>query len=546
MLLVATTSFVAAAPSAAQPAPDTSPTLAPIPPATTPSEPAPPAATTSEPTPPAATASAPETAAPAAQPAAQKTPTAKPSAAETTPAAPSSTQDADAKTTPSDALPAPQDYERRGDRKTKPDEARGLAEPEPPEPEDAYLLLPRALLFAPKFVLSVAYLPIRGALTLVDRHHLVEHTEDLLYNDERTAAVYPAGSYQTGYGLSYGVGAFHENLFGHQEEISGEARYGGLYQQAYKASFEAERLAGTALWLEVDTRWEAKPALLFFGIGNRSLRPAVANADPRDIAVATRHRENRFMANLTAGRVYGQQGDRSRVGVNALFNARNYGPEERSFSQPSIETVYDTSQLVGFDDGVTVLEVTPLFVYDSRDSEGFTSTGNYFEAFGGHTVPISDNADFWHYGATFATFFDLYQHSRVLSLRAVAESVHGKDDEIPFSDLIKLGGPDRLRGYRLDRFRDKHAVAATAEYRYPIHELIAGELFFEAGTVGSTYSEMFDRDGLESIRYGGGMGFVFHNEEKTYFKLEGAYGEGFVFVFATDPLQAFARRHKRL
>jgi outer membrane protein assembly factor BamA len=454
------------------------------------------------------------------------------------------TQQSSSRSSESRELPAPQDYGSPDARKTRPDAARGLEDGEAFEPEDAYLLLPRALLFAPKFVLSVAYLPIRGALTLVDRYHLVEHTEDLLYNDERTAAIYPTASYQTGYGLSYGVAAFHEDVFGHAEEISGEARYGGLYQQAYKASFEAERTGGSLLWLELDARWEAKPALLFFGIGNRSLSSTATNADPRDVAVATRHRERRFMANATLGSVYGKIGSRSHFGVNALFNVRDYGSEERSFSEPSIEEVYDTALIPGFDDGATVLEITPLFSYDTRDTEGFTSSGNYFEIFGGHTLPVTDDADFWHYGATFATFFDLYKGSRVLSLRAVVEAVHGHD--VPFSDLIKLGGPERLRGFELDRFRDKHAVVATAEYRYPIHELIAGELFFDAGTVGSHYADMFDADGLDLIRYGGGMGFVFHNEEKTYFKIEGAYGEDFVFFFATDPLQAFARRHKRL
>ena len=125
-----------------------------------------------------------------------------------------------------------------------------------------------------------------------------------------------------------------------------------------------------------------------------------------------------------------------------------------------------TSTIPGFDDGSDVFELGPVFVYDSRDNEATTSRGVYLDTFGGHTIPAGENAEFWHYGATFATFIDLYHRSRVLSLRGLVEAVHGKNDEIPFSDLARLGGPVRLRGYQLDRFRDKIATLATIEYRY--------------------------------------------------------------------------------
>jgi outer membrane protein assembly factor BamA len=208
--------------------------------------------------------------------------------------------------------------------------------------------------------------------------------------------------------------------------------------------------------------------------------------------------------------------------------------------------VYDTSQINGFEDGVDVLEFSPTFIYDSRDTEAITSKGVYLDMFGGYALPTSFDEGFWHYGATLATFINLYQQSRTLSVRALLEGVQGDGEDIPFSDLVRLGGPMRLRGYQLDQFRDNLAAVGTLEYRYPVHERLSGELFVDAGRVGRDYPEVFDRDGLRDFNYGAGLGFVFHDSEKVNFKIEAAYGDGFYCFFSSDPVDHFRDKHKRL
>lgn len=416
------------------------------------------------------------------------------------------------------------------------------------EPEDVYLFLPRLLLYPPNLALKLVALPLRGAAILIDRYHLIEHTKDILYNDARTAGVLPAFAYRSGYGLSYGVKAFHDNVFGNDEEINVAAGYGGMYDQFYGMSFVGEQIAHTPLWVEARAGYEIKPALFFYGIGNEPVSDPTPGVGPFEAAVATRFKEQRWLGKLTVGASIGELGDRSLAGITALFNRRNFGNEERAenFSEPSIEEIYDTSQIPGFDTGSQVLELTPTFVYDSRDKEVTTSKGIYLDMFGGHTVPVDDSADFWHYGAAFATFIDLYQRTRVLSIRAVLEAVHGDDEDIPFADLMKLGGPTSLRGYQLDRFRGKISARGTLEYRYPVHQMVAGEVFLDAGRVGHDYADVFDREGLEEFHFGGGLGFVFHDEEKIFFKAEAAYGEELLFFLSTDPLRTFRSRHERL
>ncbi len=471
-----------------------------------------------------------------ATPAAASTPTAT-----AAPAAPPEGDDDDPLATP------PQDYATRGLRPPgDPEQARGWAQPPSTEPEDYYLLVPRILLFPPNLVLKLVAMPIRGAAILIDRYHLIEHTKDILYNDARTAGVLPAFGYQTGYGFTYGLKAFHNDLFGNDEELNVAAAFGGIFVQGYGASFVGDQIAHTPLWIEARAAYELKPALFFQGIGNEPVPDSTPGVGPRESDVATRFREGRAMGTLTLGASIGDKGDRSLVGVTGLFNQREFDSERKEFDEPSIETVYDTSQIQGFDEGATVLEVTPTFVYDSRNYEATPSEGVYLDLFGGHTAPITSDADYWHYGAAFATFIDLYRGTRVLSIRTTLEAVHGDDDQIPFSDLMKLGGPTSLRGYQLDRFRDKLSALGTLEYRYPVHQMVSGEVFLDVGRVGQSYAEVFDREGLEDFHFGGGLGFVFHSDDKIFFKAQAAYGEELLFFLSTDPLRTFRRRDKRL
>jgi len=441
----------------------------------------------------------------------------------------------------------PQDYTTRRERApAEPEKARGWSEPPSTEPEDYYLLLPRILLYPPNLVLKLVAMPIRGAAILIDRYHLIEHTKDILYNDARTAGVLPAFGYQTGYGFTYGLKAFHDDLFGNDEELNVAAAFGGIFVQGYGASFVGDQIAHTPLWIEARAAYELKPALFFQGIGNEPVADATPGIGPRESDVATRFREGRAMGLLTVGASIGDKGDRSLVGVTGLFNQREFGSERKDFDEPSIEDVYDTSQIPGFDSGATVLELTPTFVYDSRNYEATPSEGVYLDLFGGHTAPVTSDADYWHYGAAFATFIDLYRGTRVLSIRTTLEAVHGDDDEVPFSDLMKLGGPNSLRGYQLDRFRDKLSALGTLEYRYPVHQMVSGEVFLDVGRVGRTYTEVFDREGLKDFHFGGGLGFVFHSDDDIWFKAQAAYGEELLFFLSTDPLRTFRRRDKRL
>ena len=444
----------------------------------------------------------------------------------------------------------PQDYDSTAPPSPKapsPDEARNIAAPGGPEPEDIYLFVPRTALLLPRLTLDAVFFPVRGLAVLVDEYHLVERVKDILYNDAHTAGIVPTIGYQTDYGFTGGVKVFHDDVLGNDEEASVSAEYGGLYQQAYKFKFEGDEVAHSPLWLQVALRYEFKPGVLFSGIGNRSLSEAGAEpVDPRAAAIETRYRENRALASLLIGETIRENGLSTQVGMMGSYNRRRFGPSTRHFNEPALEEAYDTSELVGYDEGADVLEVGPVLIFDSRDQRVLTSRGNYLNSFGSYGVPFGEDQGFWHYGVTAATFLNLYKSTRVLSFRAVLEAVHGDAQEIPFTELMRLGGGERLRGYGTDRFREKLSFVATAEYRYPIHDLVAGEVFVDAGRVGPRYGDVFAFSNENPIRVGAGLGLVVHDQEDVLFKAEAAYGDELTLFFATSPLEVFSERHKRL
>ena len=428
----------------------------------------------------------------------------------------------------------------------RPEEARGWQEDPGIEGVDVVLFVPRVVLGVPRLVLATVFWPIHAGIEASERHAVPEHIKDVLYNDERNAAIVPAVSYQSDFGFSYGANAFHDDVLGHGEEADLKVRFGGVFAQAYQASFEADRLNGSRYWLETRARFEVNPSLLFQGIGSSEAGQGGEDLiGPRDASVETRFSQHRMLALLRGGYVLGNPGALIKTGGTVIFNRRRFDRERGDGEELSIDEIYDTAQIAGFDDGFDLLELNGNLIVDARNCAGQTSSGVYFELFGGGAPKrLEKDHHFWHYGGEATAYIDLYRHDRVLVMRAAIEAVHGDDGEIPFTELPRLGGPHRLRGYGLDRFRDRRSAMGTVEYHYPVHGLVAGELFFDVGQVARDYDALFADVG--DWRTGVGGGVIISTIEDLKLRFEIAYGDGVEVYFTTDPLQAFVSRSKQL
>ena len=446
----------------------------------------------------------------------------------------------------------PDDWKRRDrlhpaddgeDNLAFPEAARNSTGEDGIEGEDVALALPRGLLALPRAVIVTAFVPLRGLLHLVGRYQIPERVVDLLYNDERTAAIIPSISFFGSQGLTVGATAFHEGWGKHHERIALSAKFGDRYQ-AVELDFTAPHVAGTFFGVEVTTRFERGTRRKFHGYGPQEAedaedRPPSAPVGPRDAHVETEFEQTRALTMLRAGFELHESVNLGAVGI---LNARSFGPDRQEGGEPSIEQVYDTSQLTGFDDGYELGEALLDFRVDARVPPGATESGIYLHAFGGGAPP-QNGYQFIHYGAVLAGYIDLYAGDRVLVLRAAHEAMFAGDDQIPWADMPRLGGPQALRGYDLHRFRDKNTAVVTAEYHYPIHEYVAGLVFVDVGSVGRDYEVMINPD---NYRVGAGGGLMIRTKESKLFTIQVGVGDGVQVFFTSDPIPAFSKRFQQL
>jgi outer membrane protein assembly factor BamA len=116
----------------------------------------------------------------------------------------------------------------------------------------------------------------------------------------------------------------------------------------------------------------------------------------------------------------------------------------------------------------------------------------------------------------------------------------GDREAVPFYMLPSLGGHNTLRGYPDYRFHDRHLLVANVESRWPLFTHVDMALFFDAGSVAPTVSQL----GLD--RTSAGVGFRIHTRKSTLGRLDIAHGrEGWRVMFKLSDAFRLSRFNAR-
>ncbi|MBA3459966.1 MAG: hypothetical protein H0T46_08390 [Deltaproteobacteria bacterium] len=386
--------------------------------------------------------------------------------------------------------------------------------------------------------------PFRVLINIEARWHVLSKLR-ILVNDENTLGIVPTVSFQSAFGLTYGARAFLENYFGGDEYIGLTANRGGSVVKAFQLQAELPRIGSAPIYLKSRLRYEENDNLYFSGIGNPMAETANAMLPVTDTSTPTRFSQTRFLSVLSAGVELHGGGARVRIGGSGIYNDRSFGAAGSSTTDPSIEEGYDTSTLRGFDTGYKNLELTGDIEIDTRDHRGATTSGGVFRGFAGGGSLVG-SAHYAHYGAELTYFVSPFWARRTFVGRVAIEGVRDVNNDIPFTELPRLGGAGMLRGYRTDRFRDKLTTTTTLEYHWPIHEFVTGELFVETGKVGRTYDALLGKGFRDNWHVGYGGGLIIHTKDSIKVRFDVAYGEGLEFYLSTDVLNAFHKRDREL
>jgi hypothetical protein len=177
-----------------------------------------------------------------------------------------------------------------------------------------------------------------------------------------------------------------------------------------------------------------------------------------------------------------------------------------------LSTVYDPNTVSAFASGTAYVYGEGELRWDDRRAIGALEQasvhdgGSLVTIFGGRVHRLDAGRDYWRYGLDLEHFVRLGAGPRVLALRFHGEGVTGSRDEVPFTELPRLGGPIYLRGYAFDRFRDRVAAFATVQYQWDLSSIFSANLFVDAGRVYQSLSALT----FDQTRCGYGVSLELH------------------------------------
>ena len=319
--------------------------------------------------------------------------------------------------------------------------------------------------------------------------------------------VYPGGGFTPGVGYRY----FHG-----REAVWDVV---GLYSvKNYKAIEVGHRTPwhGTGKWtLATRVGWFDAPQVAYYGLGMEQSQP-------------------RANFRLTQG--YGaitaalRPNSWSRFQGELAYEA--YGTDQGRGSEPSIETIYTPETAPGLFADPTFVRAQATAAIDWRTSPGYSRKGGFYGVTLASFTDRDDTYSFQRLDGEIIQHLPLLRETWVISLRGRVQTVANDDDSVPYFLLPQLGSGRTLRGYRTGRFRDRHSILTSAEFRWvPSRLALDMALFYDAGKVTSRRQDL-DFEGLESDW---GIGARFHGPTTTVLRIEGARGsDGWRLVFATS------------
>ncbi len=192
--------------------------------------------------------------------------------------------------------------------------------------------------------------------------------------------------------------------------------------------------------------------------------------------------------------------------------------------------------VAGTDGGMNV-GFGPTMQYDTRDNIFYPTNGMfataevtfYLRSFGG------DNS-YTLYSMDFRRYFSIKNEKNVLALQMAANFTSGSS--IPFYNLQKIGGDNRLRGIaNANLYIDRQAFWAQVEYRRKLFWRFGGTAFVGLGEVAPTMDQ-FSIDGLKYVLGIGGR-FQALKDEKLNLRVDAGLGPDGQYAFYFSIKEAF-------
>jgi hypothetical protein len=167
---------------------------------------------------------------------------------------------------------------------------------------------------------------------------------------------------------------------------------------------------------------------------------------------------------------------------------------------------------------------------DWRPAAGYARRGGLYAITYHNYADQKDVNSFELLEAQLIQHLPILRENWVVSFRSQLQTVLHDDDVVPYFLLPSLGSGSTLRGYASFRFRDRHSMLETLEWRWIPNRLgFDMALFVDAGKVAHRRGDLDFR----SLKGDAGIGARFHGPAATMLRMEIARGtEGMRLVFS--------------
>jgi hypothetical protein len=201
----------------------------------------------------------------------------------------------------------------------------------------------------------------------------------------------------------------------------------------------------------------------------------------------------------------------------------------------SINNRFNTISAPGLGEDPEYVRTQVFAGYDWRTSPRYTDHGGWYHAEWYDYRRRDDGpGDFRRLDAEVRQFFPVLRRNWVIALRGLVSTTDtDAGEQVPYFLMPDLGGADELRGYPAFRFRDRHRILTSAEFRWKAGQFVDMALFTDAGKVTATRGDL-DLTGLKKSY---GFGVRFHTPTATVLRVEVARTQsGYGLVFAAGQI----------
>jgi hypothetical protein len=365
----------------------------------------------------------------------------------------------------------------------------------PNTPARKALWVPR-LLLSPLYFVSefVVRRPLGAAITAAEKAQLPRILYDFfVFGPDHKAGIIPIAFIDFGFQPSVGLYGFWDDagFKGHDLRLHGstwgKSWLSGTATERFHPSGNFElTLTGTA------TR---RPDYAFYGIG----------PDTRESSLT------RYSADSVDTRIISRV---SFAGSSWLETSAGYRGVSFGHSKfdpaASLDDVIARGALdepAGFADGYRAPFASGRLVLDSRGpGDAGSDSGARLELDAEQAIDAKNapTSGWLRYGGAIGAFWDIDDSQRVvsLSLAGLLADPLGQRP-VPFTELVTLGGPNLMPGFRAGRLYDRSALVATLRYSWPIWVWLDGSMQVATGNV---FGEHFDGFRPDRNRFSAAIG----------------------------------------